>query len=281
MIGMYIKFLFLIIFISCAKKPVYQAGLDNLDTRYNTTLGERELRAYSDQIGDLPLLQRDRLSFYLDLDKDGIKDYFDFDIDGDGFHNYIDQYPLNDSLGGEDLNNNLLPDFIESKNHLTLQLELVKTGIFLVDLDNRADSQELTKILLDNDLKVILKELDVIHFNPLNLSKRGDYNKDWRVINLYPMAENLYLETLMHESFHHYANIHPESFESFKLIADLQDQYITEYASTDEHENFAETMMYLWSRSKNINTVRFKEVLDFLKSNFYMELKEIKFDFLQ
>lgn len=235
MIGMYIKFLFLIIFISCAKKPVYQAGLDNFDSRYNITLGEREFRAYSDQINDVPLLQRDRLSFYLDLDKDGIKDYFDFDFDGDGFHNYIYQYPLNDSLGGEDLNNNLLPDFIESKNHLSLQLELLKDGIFLVDLDNRADTQKLSRILISKNLNDILKGLDVIHFNPLSLSKRGDYNKEWRVINIYPETNQLYVETLMHESFHHFANINTESFESFKLIADLHDHYITEYASTDEH----------------------------------------------
>lgn len=39
--------------------------------------------------------------------------------------------------------------------------------------------------------------------------------------------------------------------------------------------------MYLWCNFKNIKTSRFADVSSFLDFDFYMELKEIKFDFLQ
>jgi hypothetical protein len=294
MIGMYIKFLFLLTLIACAKKPVYQAGLDNFDSKYSLALGEREHRAFADQIDNVPLLERDKLSFYLDLDQDGIKDYFDFDIDGDGFHNYIDQFPLNDALGGEDLNQNLIPDFIESKNLLSLQLELVKQSIYIVDLEHKADATQLNKLLFEQDLIKVLKGLDVLNFNTINLSKKGDYNREWRVINLYPMAKGNYLETLIHESFHHYAEMNPETLELFQRIYDYEEtvnefgeiilntqakSFVSEYAKNNVDENYAESLMFLWTEEKNIPTERFKNT-KFKTSQIYQDLIDIKFDFL-
>jgi hypothetical protein len=295
MIGMFVtRLLFILLISACAKRPDYKAGLEHFDKRYKLELGADEYSAFTSQIDDIEPLQRDRLSFYLDLDQDGIKDYFDDDIDGDGFHNYIDEHPLNNAHGGEDLDNNLVPDFIQLSHLISIQEKLALKNIYLIDFGKKSDLKKLNEIIFDKNLLNILTGLNVIYFNTLNLSKRGDYNKEWRTINIYPSANNLYLDTLVHESFHHYAQTYPLIYNQFLEIFGYQsikneygesesftdaDFFISDYAQTNADENFAETFMYLWSLKVDYKTNRFNKTSEFINSDYFTELSRLKFVF--
>jgi len=286
MTGMYINKLCIIfsaiLVMACSQRPVqYKAGLDDLSTNYNLSLGAIEQSAYYSQRDLLDdSLKRDEQSLYLDLDSDGVMDYFDPDIDGDDVHNFVDSHPLDHTLGGEDINGNLIADFVESTHLLNIQLKLKAIGIDLIDFEHRADSSRLNDILFTKNLVTYLQTLKVINFSTLERDKRGLYNHEWKSISLFKMTENDYLETLIHETFHHFVDTnlnYPKTdlIHDFTRALNLDVMYNefdepfyelsltnlpSHYAQTNIEEALAESLMYFWTKSKKVDAQRFSHL---------------------
>lgn len=298
MTGMFINhnlilILFSISLLACSGKRVtYKEFTNQFDSKYNLSLGESESSVYFTTIAELDPIKRNSLSLYTDLDGDGVVDYHDQDIDGDGIHNYADSYPMDAQIGGEDLNGDGIIDFIFNEKYQELQRMYKDKEVHLV-FNNSYELDSLTyNTLIDQDFLKNIKDLKCISFSSLDLNKYADYNSQWKAINIYPQAlSNRAHESLIHESFHHYASIENEFYAL--LIAKLEwmltyDEYGMEsyelatstklpsdYAFTDPKESFAEVMTYFYTMNKNIPMQRFKRSEEFKMSSDYLELESL------
>lgn len=289
MIGMHNLLLIIIvsiIFSGCGEKSNnYIAGLGKLSSEYRLGLGISEQNNLENQLDIInhsnPLIEQGELSFYIDLDNDGITDFFDKDIDGDNIHNLIDSHPLDSSKGGEDENNNQVEDFIENAHIIELQKTLKDYGIALIDFKSVINVKKLNKLLFENKLIDVLNGIEIINFSSKNEDQSGTYNNDWASITIYSLMD-YNLETLIHESFHHFLADKPLMYEQFTSILKLNestDELITiampsTYATTNLDEALAETYMFYWCELNDYQCERFNQ--SFVNSQNYKKLSYIK-----
>ena len=287
MIGMYTRIFILNIsfltLLACSKKQVeYHSLKSQFSREYNLNLGSREQSVYFSNIAKMNIepIKRKDLSYYLDLDGDGIVDIHDEDIDDDGFHNYIDSHPMDSELGGEDTNLDGIVDFIAHPNFIHLQLSLKQYGINLIILNEKTFNSKVQRIFTNKKFIGLLKGLNTISFTSVDLDKSADYNKEWKSINIYPLAlEYAPSESLIHEGFHHYAHIEQEfyaevisrlgwqeSIDEYGISnyeLDKNTDLPSDYAYINPEEAFAEVMTYYFTQAQNINVSRFDYAQEF------------------
>lgn len=302
MIGMYTKplilSLFLFTLLACSKQQVEYKSLKNsFSSNYNLNLGRAEQAVYFASDVHTDPLKRENLSFYLDLDGDGIVDYHDSDIDGDSFHNYIDSHPMDKDLGGEDLNHDGIIDFIFHEKYISLINAYNELGIALIIPAQKELSSELIDILQNKKLQEINQGLFAINISQIDRTKSADYNIQWKSINIYPRAMNQDPhESFIHESFHHYAQTHPDFYQDVINLIGWQES-LNEYAQKEfslasniklpsfyAHENpvesFAEVMTFHFTESLEINANRFIFSESYRQTALYDELNHLIFETL-
>lgn len=298
MIGMFTKaYLLFLLFIICAcskQAPRYKEFQNTFDKRYDLSLGQNESRNYFATLQEIENdpIKREKLSYYLDLDGDGIVDFHDQDIDGDSFHNYVDSHPMDSEIGGEDLNVNGLIDFIENDKYQNLQLNLLEsTKVFLIVPNQVELSQEVISLLENEIFLNLLSGVETVFFNPIERTRNADYNIQWKSINIYPQGlANRAYESLIHEGFHHIAQKNPSLFDQIiaeigwreqvdeygfkKFVLDENVILPSSYAYHDEVESFAEIMMFFYVEKYSINTLRFTRADEFRANHLYQNLGE-------